>query len=91
MYLRRWQHHDRRVLGLGTAHYPENLHKAYIIGVPSFFSVGWKVISPGACASVHWQAGGIQPLISDWREMSHHGSMTRYADCLLCLALSTSS
>jgi hypothetical protein len=32
------------VLGLGTANYPENLHKAYIINVPSFFAAAWRLI-----------------------------------------------
>ena len=35
-----------KTLGLGTANYPENLHRAFIINAPRFLAVGWKVISP---------------------------------------------
>jgi hypothetical protein len=48
------------VLGLGTANYPENLHKAYIINVPSFFAAAWRLIRcVRACVGVTAYPGSV--------------------------------
>ena len=38
--------HALAVLALGQSHYPENLRRCFVLSAPSFFSVGWAVVSP---------------------------------------------
>ena len=35
-----------RCVGLGTAHFPENLHKCYVINAPKIISFAWKAVQP---------------------------------------------
>merc|ERR1711939_33685 len=53
-----------RVLGLGAAHYPENLGKAFIINAPSVFAMGWRIIKPvlnkNTQAKISINAGGCR-------------------------------